>query len=313
MLDRLTSRAVIALMYEAIDAVTLPSWVTGTSFFAQSDQPSEEYAWLGQTPQMREWIGPRLVKALREQGLTIRNKKFEASLRILLDDLQRDKSGQLVRRIADLVRRGTIGHWIKLLTDLIIAGESSLAYDGQFFFDTDHSEGDSGTISNDITFNSVSTTAPLVAEMSDAIYNSIVQLMTFKDDQGEPINGDLQAVVVMVPPSMLKVANAAVTSTTITNAAGTGVETNALTSSGFTIEVVANARLIADWTTKFLTLRNDGVNEPFIRQEELPVTPGAKAEGSDLEFDEDAHEYGVKAKRNVGYAFWQSAVLTTFT
>ncbi len=313
MLDRLTSRAVIALMYEAIDTVALPDWVLQMAFPATSDQPSEQYAWLGQTPQMREWIGPRLVKSLREQGLTIVNKKFESSLRVLLDDLERDKSGQLVRRINDLVRRGTIGHWVKLLTELIISGESTTCYDGQFFFDTDHVEGDSGTLSNDITYDAGTTTAPTVAEMADALYNASVQMFLFKDDQGEPINGDLTRVGVMVPPSFMKAANSAVSMDLITNVGATGVETNALTAAGFDISVIPNARLAADWTTKFMVARMDGVNEPFIRQEEKALVPQAKAEGSDLEFDEDAHDYGVKAKRNVGFAFWQSAVLTTFT
>ena len=42
-------------------------------------------------------------------------------------------------------------HWL-MLTTLMIAGESSLCYDGQYFFDTDHSDGASGTLSNSISF-----------------------------------------------------------------------------------------------------------------------------------------------------------------
>lgn len=38
----------------------------------------------------------------------------------------------------------------------------------------------------------------------------------------------------------------------------------------------------------------------------------AIAEGSELEFKERKHHYGVKAIRNVGYGYWQRACLTTF-
>ncbi|GAF85157.1 unnamed protein product, partial [marine sediment metagenome] len=34
---------------------------------------------------------------------------------------------------------------------------------------------------------------------------------------------------------------------------------------------------------------------------------------SEFEFDNDAHQYGVDADRNVGYGFWQHACLKTFT
>ncbi len=41
------------------------------------------------------------------------------------------------------------------------------------------------------------------------------------------------------------------------------------------------------------------------QSEKLSV--GAKAEGSEYEFDNDAHQYGIKAIRNVGYGYWQYA------
>ena len=39
----------------------------------------------------------------------------------------------------------------------------------------------------------------------------------------------------------------------------------------------------------------------------------AIAEGSELEFREKKHQYGVKAMRNVGYGYWQRACLVTHT
>ena len=40
-----------------------------------------------------------------------------------------------------------------LINAALLAGESTVCFDGQYFFDTDHSEGDSGSQSNDITFD----------------------------------------------------------------------------------------------------------------------------------------------------------------
>ena len=43
------------------------------------------------------------------------------------------------------------------------------------------------------------------------------------------------------------------------------------------------------------------------------VAETAMAEGSELEFNEDKHHYGISASRNVGYGYWQHGVLYTFT
>ena len=80
---------------------------------------------------------------------------------------------------------------------------------------------------------------------------------------------------------------------------------------GFSFDLAVNPRLT--WTTKFATFRTDGMTKPFIRQEEEGVTVSAIAEGSELEFRENKHHYGVKAIRNVGYGYWQHACLTTMT
>jgi len=39
----------------------------------------------------------------------------------------------------------------------------------------------------------------------------------------------------------------------------------------------------------------------------------AVAEGSELEFNENKHRYGVDWSGNVGYGDWKKACLTTFT
>jgi phage major head subunit gpT-like protein len=114
---------------------------------------------------------------------------------------------------------------------------------------------------------------------------------------------------VMVPTSFMAAAAAALRNPVIVDASGS--RTNTLTNlGGFTFALDVNSRLT--WTTKFATFRADGNAKPLIRQEEKPVQLKAKAEGSELEFDEDKHQYGVDTNRNVDYGFWQHACLTTF-
>lgn len=304
----LSSRAIIGRFYQALEQDQGEPWINNIAMLFNSDQESETYRWLGQVPAMREWIGGRLSKTMREDGVTIANKPFEATLEIPVDWMARDKTGQIQVRINELAMRAQ-SHWADLLTTLIINGESTACYDGQYFFDTDHSEGSSGTQDNDIAVNITTTTAPTVAEMQTAILSATQSILGFKDDQGQPMNAGARRFTVMIPVPFLGAAVGALGASVI---ADTDSSIKALGSlGGFGYDLAINPRLT--WTTEFALFRTDGNTKPFIKQEEEGIKIAAIAEGSELEFNERVHRYGVSAKRNVGYGYWQHACLVTFT
>jgi len=305
----LSSRAIIGRFYAALEQNPGAAWVDPISMLFTSDQPSETYAWLGQAPAMREWIGGRLAKGFRENGITIANKRFEATLDIPVDWMRRDKTGQIQIRIDEMAQRAQ-AHWASLLTALIIAGESATCYDGDTFFGGAHSDGDSGTQDNDIDVNITTTTAPTAAEMETAILTAVQTIMGFKDDQGEPMNENASRFLVMVPTPFMSAAAAALNSPIITT--GSTSFTNTLVNlGGFSFQLAVNPRLT--WTEKLAVFRTDGGVAPFIRQEEEALKISAVAEGSEEEFKNDRHLYGIKAMRNVGYGYWQKSCLVTFT
>lgn len=302
----LSSRAIIGEFYSTIEKDLAASWMSGVSRLFKSNQESESYKWLGMAPTMREWVGGRQPRGFRENGITITNKKFEATLEILVDDIERDKTGQVMTRVREMAERAN-SHWASLLSTLIIAGENTACYDGQFFFDTDHAEGDSGIQSNDIT-NDISTpTAPTASEMQTGILLATQQMLGFKDDQGEPVNENARDFTVMVPVSYLAAVTGALGATVINQSSNLVQALGTL--GGFTYKIAVNPRLT--WTTKFAVFRNDGSVAALIRQEEQPVKMTALADGSEEEFKNDRHLYGIKASRNVGYGYWQKACLVT--
>lgn len=307
----LSSRAIIGEFYATLEQDLGLSWIDSVSNLFDSNQESETYKWLGMAPAMREWIGGRQAKGFRTDGITIVNKNFEATLEVLVDEIRRDKTGQVMVRVRELAER-TNAHWASLLSALLIAGESTACYDGQFFFDTDHSEDDSGSQSNDITSDIATTTAPTSGEMETAILKSIEAILGFKDNQGEPMNEGARMFEIMVPVPFMSSAAGAIGSQIIVDSS-TSRSNRILTLGslgGFQVGLRVNPRLT--WTTKFATFRADGQTKALIRQEEEGVTMSAIAEGSELEFKERKHLYGVKAIRNVGYGYWQRACLTTF-
>jgi len=315
-IERLTERQVIGTYFKALEQDLGVSWIALLSNYFTSDQASEEYAWLGQAPMLREWIGGRHAKGFRENGLTIANKHFEATLEILVRDLRRDKSGQALLRIRELAQR-TNAHWASLLSTLIAAGEAGVCYDGHYFFDTVHAEGDSGVQDNDITVdiseipveNHGAATAPSVEEMQWAIIKGIEAIVGFVDDQTQPMNENANSFLVMVPMTFMQAALQAVATPMQVAASQTALSE---LQKEFTIKVVPNVRLAA-WTDRFPVFRTDSLIKSFVRQEETAVDLKVKGYGSEFEFDNDAHQYGVDTWRNVGYGYWQHGCLVTLT
>lgn len=313
----LGSRAIIGTFYETLSQNVFGSFLSSIAMRFDSDQASEEYKWLGMPPAMREWVGGREAKGFRENGLTIANKTFEATLKVLVDEIRRDKTAQVMLRIRELADR-TAAHPMSLISTLINNGGAAtngLAYDGQYFFDTDHSEGDSGTQKNDLAagdyavLNVTTPTAPTPNEMANCLMSVLQHFFTFKDDQGEPINELARQFVVMTPVNMWGATQAAVSLNQLNT--GSGSVDNPLIKMGLSLSVQVNPRFNA--TDKFVVFRTDGRTKPFIEQVEEDVSISAIAEGSEHEFKANEHLYGVKKITNVGYGMWQHAIRATLS
>lgn len=315
-MQKITERQIIGNFYKTLKADAGAGWINAVSNYFTSDQASEEYAWLGQSPAMREWVGGRNAKGFSEQSMTIKNKHYEATIDVLIRDLRRDKTGQVMTRINEMARRAN-SHWASLLSDLIVNGASTTCYDGQYFFDTDHNEGSSGDQSNSITADisgypvttAGTVTLPSVAEYQFAIAKGIEAIAGFVDNQGEPMNEDAKSFMIMCPMAYMNVAMQAVA--TPVQVAETQSALQAL-KQNFNISVVPNVRL-SDMASsyQFVVFRTDSAIKSFIRQEETGVNLKVKGAGSEYEFNNDAWQFGIDTWRNVGYGYWQNSCLVT--
>lgn len=311
----LTSRGIEGRFFARLQQELARNFVSQLAWFnSDSDQEEETYRWLGQSPAMREWVGRRQAKGFNDFEYKIKNKKFESTLEVDLADVQRDKTSQIMLRIGEMATRAAVHPW-QLIAELIYLATTGVCYDGQFFFDTDHAEGESGTQSNklsiDISELTVSqhgiVTAPSIEEMVHVILQCISQMIGFRDDQGQPMNESARSFLVTVPPSLMTMALAATT-----NAQLSSGQTNPLAASNFKVDVLATPRLApatSPWTDEIAVFRTDAEMKPFILQEEKPLTFKSIAEGSELEFKEDKWQFGVDARRNAGYGLWQYACM----
>ena len=252
--------------------------------------------------------------------LTIRNRKYEATLPFDIDDLRRDKSGQLQSRAGELAQRA-ITFPNSLISTLISNGEagtSGLCYDGQFFFDTDHNESGSNQ-TNDLTSTEVPSANvsnadnPTPDEAASIIMETVSHMMFYTDDQGEPINQDAQAWDIHVGNAMYAAAlRQAIGLKNLDT--GSGTRDNPVGAlNGWSFRVISNPRL-SSTADKLYFLRRDAVGvKSFIMQEELPITPDLLGPDSDEAFKNDRVLYGVKWVGAGGYGRWNHGALVTLS
>jgi phage major head subunit gpT-like protein len=113
----------------------------------KSTKAEEVYAWLGATPKLRKWRDERMPKAMREHGFTLKNEDYEASIEVHKNALDDDQYGQIKIRVSAMGTEAKKGYDI-FAAECVEAGHTTVCYDGQNFFDTDHQEGKSETHSN---------------------------------------------------------------------------------------------------------------------------------------------------------------------
>lgn len=116
-----------------------------------SSSRDETYGWIGQFPQLREWVGPRHVKNLAAHGFAITNRTFESTVAVKRADVEDDRLGIFKPMFAEM---GTFArrHPEELVFSLLKDGFSSPSFDGTTFFAEDHEleiDGEKVTDSND--------------------------------------------------------------------------------------------------------------------------------------------------------------------
>lgn len=294
----ITEKGVKGEFFSALERSLAGHWVSYLSFPVESNQGSENNVWIqAATAMMREWIGGRFAAGFWSDSVTIVNRKFEGTLEVLVDELRRDKTGQILLRTRGLAASSTT-LWAKLLTALIDAGESGIGYAGETFFNAAHTRGVSDAIpqSNLLELNVTNPTNPTGPEIVEAISMAIMAIMNFRDYENEFVNLDARHFDVFVPMAFVSALRLGVVAS--------------LCGGGYTVRVIPNSWLT--WTDRIAIFRADGTAKPFIRQQEF-ISLASVGAGSELEFNKEVHRYGVSTSRNGGYGLWEHACMTKFS
>ena len=251
-----------------------------------STTASTDYKWLGQMPQMREWIGEREIQSLSAYNYSIRNKKFEMTVAVPRDDIEDDTYGVYAPMFAN-IGEAAAGHPDVLVFDALKAGFKENCYDGKPFFAQDHASGKDGkqTVSN-MTTEKLST---------DAYVEARASMMGLLGDQGN---------LLAVSPANEKMGRLILEADQIE---GT---TNVLKG---TAELLVVTEL-ADQPDYWFLLATQKALKPIIYQKRKPIKLTSKTnDNDDNVFMKDQFLWGADGRSNAGYGFWQMAYGSTGT
>ncbi|MGS4945199.1 Mu-like prophage major head subunit gpT family protein [Meridianimarinicoccus sp. RP-17] len=121
----------------AYEKMRANSFYRDVAMIVPSTTQSNTYDWLGDFPELIEWVGDRVIKDMKENGYQITNRTFEGTVGIGRSHIEDDNVGTSAARVRRMAQSAA-EHPDRLIAELLKNGQAALCFDGQNFFDTDH-------------------------------------------------------------------------------------------------------------------------------------------------------------------------------
>jgi phage major head subunit gpT-like protein len=102
-----------------------------------STTKSEEYGWIGKVPNVRQWLGDRMVQNMSTSSYAIKNVPYELTIAVDRDDIEDDNLGVYGPLFSEM-GLSTVSHKDQLVYGALTAGFVNLAFDGQPYFSPNH-------------------------------------------------------------------------------------------------------------------------------------------------------------------------------
>lgn len=263
---------------------TVTPLYTEVATVTPSTTDAETYAWLGDIPGMREWIGDREIQNLSASDYTIKNKDFELTVGIDRNAIEDDKIG-LYNTSVEMLGHSAAMHPDKLVFELLKKGFTERCFDGAVFFSDEHEIGEK-KVSNKGT-----------AKLSlDAYIAARSGMMSLTNSKGEPLN--LIPNRLVVPPALEKAAM------DITEADFINGTRNTMKG---TAKPLVVPQLAGSDTAWFLMCTTMPIKPLIYQQRKKPKFVSKTNETDDNVFMSKRFIYGVDSRGNAGFGFWQMA------
>lgn len=289
-MDTILTKGLLTNFFEGYNSPT-PIW-PDVATKVPSTARSETYAWLGSLPRMRDFGGERVPKKLKEYGYTLANQEYEASIEVKAADIKDDQTGKYGPLARSIGESAAMFPDEKIFGTLLPNGFTELCYDGQYFFDTDHPIGDTG-----------STQSNKLATDLDATQFAAARTLLEKmqDDNGRPVLNQNPELILVVPPALRSTAEGI-------------LEVQFLASGATNTNYKAAKIVVSGWITdedSWFLINGAGTIKPFILQEREFIPFESLENNSADAWWRKKFYYGTYWRGNFGYALYQKAVGST--
>lgn len=244
----------------------------------------ETYAWLGDIPGMREWVGDREIQNLSGSDYTIKNKDFELTVGVPRNSVEDDKIG-LYNPSIQMLGESAAMHPDELVYSLLASGFTAKCYDGKAFFATDH----------DVAGKSVSN--KLTDKLSaDAYKTARAMMLNYKNSKGRSLG--LVPDLLVVPPALEAAARDILVADFVNGTKNTMQGT---------ADIHVEPRLTSD-TAWFLLATKRPIKPLIYQQRKKAKFVSITDETSPNVFMSKKFLYGADSRGNAGFGFWQMGV-----
>ncbi len=258
-------------------------------------QPVQRYGWLGTAPTMREFVDERRPAGLSAYTVSIADRTFESTIAVERRAIEDDQLDLIRLRVRDLAER-VATHRHQMVVEALAGGTTGAGYDGAPLFSSAHPTLGGAVVSNVVAGGLSGAT----------LREATVRLMEVPDDNGLPLG--MVPDTLLVGPTLLWDALELVESATLPGAAG-AASANVF---GGRLKVVVSPFLRGGDADAWFVLDTSRPMRAVLLQQrsDVPVefTALDAASGSESAFLRDRFHYGVRARYNVGYGLWQTAV-----
>lgn len=275
-----------------------PNFAETNNFFTKVPSTNEfnTYGWLANVTGMREWIGPRIVDGLKERSYTIYNKDYEKTLAVARNAIDDGNVADAVMAMEQLV---TVTQQLPddLLLGLLEGGQAAtvggLAYDGQFFYDTDHP-----TDIDLVSGTQRNYYASGLALDATNLKAAIAAMQSFKGENGKPLGVGQNGLVLLVSPSQWGTALDATEAKTVS----TGGEN--ILATKFNVKPIQWARLGSTTRWFIFDLASPGPKPFILQNRKSPVYVSKTRPEDDNVFWDKQFVWGSDARQGAGYGLW---------
>ncbi len=254
-------------------------------------------------PRLRKWVGPRHVRGIKREAVTVIDDNYEGTIGIPVNEIEDDTYNLRTSSMDALGRSGAL--WPNDLIYNALIDTTTTWIDGQPFFNGSHPLYLQDAA--DTTQSNLHTGMALTAANFGTVRG---RARALKGEDNKPIGiGRGRKLLLVVPQALEDTANRIVTSEQVgylSNNSSTSADSNIYKGAA---DVLVLPELDASSATTWYLIDPASPIKPFIFQRrQLPNNVVIKDRATDDNvFDEDMVLFGVKGRGNYAYGLWQAA------